>query len=139
MEETKEQQSLHRFLQFGIYLSVLIEIFLFFYADKLFTREYTDKFNLRFFAVKLVRIPFYHQLIYSKLFTLLLICLVSVGTLSRKNKDLNPKNQIVYPLAAGLIIVFSGIWFQGSNPLPFGWAPVGLIWRTSQALSPEHC
>jgi hypothetical protein len=124
MEETKEQQSLHRFLQFGIYLSVLIEIFLFFYADKLFARDYADKFNLRFFAIRLARIPFYHQLIYSKLFTLLLICLVSVGTLSRKNKDLNPKNHIVYPLAAGLIIFFSGIWFQGRQ-LPAVWMGAG--------------
>lgn len=131
MEETKEQQSLHRFLQFGIYLSVLIEIFLFFYADKLFARDYADKFNLRFFAVRLAKIPFYHQLIYSKLFTLLLICLVSVGTLSRKNKDLNPKNQIVYPLAAGLIIFFSGTWFQGRQPpavwMGAGWSDLAYI------------
>lgn len=113
MEETKEQQNLHRFLQFGIYLSVLIEIFLFFYADKLLNHSASDKFGLHFFAVRLARIPFYHQLLYSKFFTLMLICLVSVGTLSRKKKDLNPKNQIVYPLALGLIIFFSGIWFQG--------------------------
>ncbi len=131
MEETKEQQSLHRFLQFGIYLSVLIEIFLFFYADKLFAKDYADKFNLRFFAVRLARIPFYHQLIYSKLFTLLLICVVSVGTLSRKNKDLNPRNQIVYPLAVGLIIFFSGIWFQGRQPpavwMGAGWSDMAYI------------
>jgi hypothetical protein len=113
MEETKEQQSLHRFLQFGIYLSMLIEIFLFFYAEKFLDAGPTDKFCLRFFALRLSRIPFYHQLLYSKLLTLVLICLVSVGTLSRKKKDLNPKNQIVYPLAIGLIIFFSGIWFQG--------------------------
>ncbi|KAA8476839.1 TraM-binding TraD/TraG-like protein [Arcticibacter tournemirensis] len=124
MEETKEQQSLHRFLQFGIYLSVLIEIFLFFYAGKLMTQDYTDKYSLRFFAIRLARIPFYHQLLYSKLFTLLLICLVSVGTLSRKKKDLNPKNQIVYPLAAGLVIFFSGIWFQGRQP-PAVWMGAG--------------
>jgi hypothetical protein len=131
MEETKEQQSLHRFLQFGIYLSVLIEIFLFFYAGTLFVQDYADNFNLRFFAVRLARIPFYHKLIYSKLFTLLLICLVSVGTLSRKNKDLNPKNQIVYPLAAGLIIFFSGIWFQGRQPpavwMGAGWSDLAYI------------
>lgn len=48
MEETKEQQSLYKFLQFGIYLSVLIEVFLFFYASKFLTQDYTDKFNLRF-------------------------------------------------------------------------------------------
>ncbi|MEJ5993234.1 TraM recognition domain-containing protein [Pedobacter sp. Du54] len=124
MEETKEQQSLHRFLQFGIYLSVLIEIFLFFYADRLIAQDHADKYSLRFFAVRLAKIPFYHQLLYSKLFTLLLICLVSVGTLSRKNKDLNPKNHIVYPLAAGLLIFFSGIWFQGRRP-PAIWMGAG--------------
>ncbi|WP_199120308.1 TraM recognition domain-containing protein [Pedobacter sp. ASV28] len=118
MEETKEQQSLHRFLQFGIYLSVLIEIFVFFYAEKLFGDMPNDKFGLQFFAVKLTRIPIYHQLLYSKLFTLALICLVSVGTLSRKKKDLNPKNHIVYPLALGLLIFFSGTWFQGRQQGP---------------------
>lgn len=138
MEETKEQQSLHRFLQFGIYLSVLIEIFLFFYAGKMLAQDHADKFNLRFFAVRLARIPFYHQLLYSKLFTLLLICLVSVGTLSRKNKDLNPKNQIVYPLAAGLIVFFSGIWFQGRQPavlwMGAGWSD--LVYITSAIIGP---
>ncbi|MEJ5962916.1 TraM recognition domain-containing protein [Pedobacter immunditicola] len=124
MEETKEQQSLHRFLQFGIYLSVLIEIFLFFYAEMLMAQDYTDKYSLRLFAVKLARIPFYNQLLYSKLFTLLLICLVSVGTLSRKKKDLNPKNQIVYPLCAGLLIFFTGIWFQGRQQ-PSVWMGAG--------------
>jgi len=124
MEETKEQQSLHRFLQFGIYLSVLIEILLFFYYDRIFEGNYKDNLNLRFFAIRLARIPFYHELLYSKLFTLVLICLVSVGTLSKKNKDLNPKNQIVYPLAAGLIIFFSGIWFQGRHP-PVIWMGAG--------------
>jgi hypothetical protein len=124
MEETKEQQSLYKFLQFGIYLSVLIEVFLFFYASKFLTQDYTDKFNLRFFVIRLARLPFYHQLIYSKLFTLLLICLVSVGTLSRKNKDLNPKNHIVYPLVAGLIVFFSGILFQGKHT-PAIWMGAG--------------
>ncbi len=113
MEETKEQQSLHRFLQFAIYLSVIFEIFLFYYVDRLLNHQQEDGFGLIPFAIRLARIPIYKQLIYSKLFTILLICLVSIGTLSKKKKDLNPKNQIVYPLAIGLITVFSGIWFQG--------------------------
>jgi len=112
MEETKEQQSLHRFLQFGVYLSVLLEIFLFFYSYKL-SDPASENSYLRFFAVRLARLPFYEKLIYSKLFTFFLICLVSIGTLSRKNKDLHPKNQIVYPLASGLLLFFGGIWFQG--------------------------
>ncbi len=113
MEETKEQQSLHRFLQFAIYLSVVFEIFLFFYVTQLLIHQPKDDFGLIPFAVRLARIPIYKQLIYSKLFTILLICLVSIGTLSKKKKDLHPKNQIAYPLAIGLLILFSGIWFQG--------------------------
>lgn len=124
MEETKEQQSLYRFMQFGIYLSVLIEIFLFFYADKVVERGFTDTYRLGLFAAKLARIPFYQQLLYSKLFTLLLVCMVSVGTLSKKDKDLNPKNQIAYPLAAGFIVFFSSIWFQGRHPPPV-WVGAG--------------
>src|SRR5690606_21746174 len=100
MEETRQQQSLHRLLQFGIYLSVLVEVFLFFYAEKYLIEELADRYSLGLFALKLARIPFYSQLLYSKLFTLLLVCLVSIGTLSRKKKDLNPKSKIVYPLAA---------------------------------------
>lgn len=121
---------MHRFLQFGIYLSVILEIFLFFYAEKLPGQE-ADRYNLRLFALKLSRIPFYQQLVYSKIFTLLLICLVSIGTLSRKKKDLNPKNHIVYPLCAGLLVFFSGIWFQGhqSSPVAMGasWYDIAYI------------
>jgi len=115
MEETKEQQSLHRFLQFGIYLSVLIEIFLFFYAYRMLFDGGQDRLTIQHFALKILRIPFYQELAYSKIFTLLLVCLVSVGTLSRKKKDLDPKRQIAYPLALGLLITFSGIWFQGRS------------------------
>lgn len=112
MEETKAQQGLYGFLQFGIYLSVVLEVFLFFYVDRFLMTGTTDN-SLLLFAERLARMPFYDGLINSKLFTLLLICLVSIGTLSRKKKDLNPKSQIVYPLALGMLILFSGLWLQG--------------------------
>lgn len=122
MEETKEQQGLYRSLQFGIYLSVVLEVFLFFYVDRfLFTG--TTPNSLLLFAERLSRLPFYAELINSKLFTLLLISLVSVGTLSRKKKDLNPKTQIVYPLVLGILILFSGLWLQGRKSAPI-WGQV---------------
>ncbi|MBD1424033.1 type IV secretion system DNA-binding domain-containing protein [Sphingobacterium arenae] len=118
MEETKEQQGLYRSLQFGIYLSVVLEVFLFFYVDRFLLTGTSDS-SLVLFAERLSRVPFYDGLINSKLFTLVLICLVSIGTLSRKKKDLNPKNQIVYPLALGMLILFSGVWLHGrvSDPI----------------------
>lgn len=121
MEENKEQLGLYRIMQLAIYFSVLIEIFLFCYALKyLFQPDQPDPYRLRLFADKLFRIPFYEELLFSKLFTLLLICLVSVGTLSRKKINLDPKNHIVYPLALGMVVLFSGLWFhnKGSpNPM----------------------
>jgi len=117
MEETKEQQGLYRSLQFGIYLSVVLEVFLFFYVDRILLAGGANN-SLLLFAERLSRVPFYAELINSKLFTLVLICLVSVGTLSRKKKDLNPKTQIVYPLALGMLVLLSGLWLQGRGAAP---------------------
>jgi len=93
MEETKEQQGLYRFFQFAIYLSIFLEFYLFLYVEKSLEYGILNKTNL-LFATKLARIPFYSGLVASKLFTIFLVILVSIGTLSKKKKDLNPKNHI---------------------------------------------
>ncbi|WP_091153053.1 TraM recognition domain-containing protein [Mucilaginibacter pineti] len=115
MEETKGQQSLHRFLQFGIYLTVILDIFFFIYAPKLIASAVSQHYGLTRLVRGMSRMFIYQSPLNSKLFTLLLICLVSVGTLSRKKKDLNPINSIVYPLAAGVLVLFGGIWFFGRD------------------------
>lgn len=131
MEETKEQQSLHRFLQFGIYLSVALDILMFVYAHKIVGNAASVRYGLSHFLERIDRMIIYHHPLNSKLFTLILICLVSVGTLSRKKKDLNPKNSIVYPLTAGLLIFIGGLWFYGKTagvPLPnTNWYDIGYI------------
>lgn len=131
MEETKEQQSLHRFLQFGIYLSVALDVLLFVYAHKITDSATSEHYGLSHFLERMARIIIYNHPLNSKLFTLILICLVSVGTLSRKKKDLNPKNSIVYPLTAGLLIFIGGLWFYGKTaggPLLYtNWYDIGYI------------
>ncbi|MGJ1525510.1 TraM recognition domain-containing protein [Sphingobacterium spiritivorum] len=131
MEESKEQQAMHRFLQFAIYLSVAIDILMFIYAEKVIASPASERYGLSHFLVRMARIPIYHYPVHSKLFTLVLICLVSVGTLSRKEKDLNPKTAIAYPLAAGILLLFAGLWFYGrpgSWPLPYtSWYDIGYI------------
>lgn len=41
------------------------------------------------------------------------MCLVSIGTLAKKEIDLNPKKHIVYPLSIGLFLFFGSVIFQG--------------------------
>ena len=103
MEETRDQQKLHGFLQCGIYVSIALEASIFIYKQAPFWG---------FFHVpleKLSHLAMYQQLISSKLATFLLICLVSVGTMAKKKVDLDPKKHIGYPLALGLLLFFGSI------------------------------
>src|SRR5580698_9255319 len=100
MEETREQQRLHGFLQCAIYFSVFLEAAVFVYPHAPFWGFFEKPLE------SLSHIAIYHKLIYSKLSTFLLICLVSIGTLAKKKKDLDPKTQIVYPLCIGLLLFF---------------------------------
>lgn len=131
MEESKEQQVVHRFLQFGIYLSVGIDILMFMYAEKIIGHPLSERYGFSHFLERMARIAIYHYPVNSKLFTLILICLVSIGTLSRKEKDLNPKNAIAYPLVAGILLLPLCLWCygkQGTFPLPYtSWYDIGYI------------
>jgi hypothetical protein len=107
MEETREQQKLHGFLQCGIYISVALEACVFIYKKALVWGFFYKPLD------KLSRLPIYHNVIYSKLATLLLICLVSIGTLAKKKVDLKPKQDIIYPLAIGLLLFFGSVFWIG--------------------------
>jgi hypothetical protein len=107
MEETREQQKLHGFLQCGIYLSIALEAAIFIYIKAPFWGFFYAPLS------RIAELPVYQQLIYSKLCTFLLICLVSIGTLAKKEKDLNPKKHIVYPLAFGLCLFFGSMLYCG--------------------------
>lgn len=116
MEETREQQKLHGFMQSAIYLSILLEVIIFVYPKAPFWGFFIAPLD------KIAQVVIYSSLIYSKLTTLTLICLVSIGTLAKKEKDLNPKKHIVYPLSLGLFLFFSSVVFQGrASPLVFAY------------------
>jgi len=105
MEETREQQRLHGFLQCCIYFSVALEAAVFVYKGAPFWGFFNAPLE------KLSHLVIYRSLLYSKLSTLLLICLVSVGTLAKKKVELKPKQQIIYPLVIGLLLFFGSIIF----------------------------
>jgi hypothetical protein len=114
MEETKEMQKLHGFLQCLIYFMLATEVSVFVYLGA----PFWGIFNVG--LVKVKSLVIFSKLLYSKLSILLLICLVSIGTLSKKQLDLDPKTKIVYPLCIGLMCYFGSIPFYGKpSPLLF--------------------
>jgi len=105
MEESRDQQKLHGFLQCCIYLSIALEACIFIYQPAPVWGIFSNA------LYKLGQIIIYQNLVYSKLSTLLIICLVSIGTLAKKKVDLDPKKHIVYPLALGLVLFFGSLYF----------------------------
>ncbi len=115
MEETHEQHKLHGFMQCAIYLSIALEAAIFVYKQAPFWGFFYGALE------KLSHIVIYQQLMYSKLATLLLICLVSIGTLAKKKQDLDPKKHIIYPLSLGLFLFFGSIFYY-DRPSPIAFA-----------------
>jgi len=109
MEETREQQKLHGFLQCGIYITIALEAAVFIYRDAPFWGIFQVA------LMRISRLPIYNEVIYSKLSTFLLICLVSIGTLAKKKTDLDPKKHIVYPLAIGMVLFFGSMVYRGRD------------------------
>lgn len=109
MEESKELQKLYGFMQGFIYISICVEILLFIHFP--FSNGIMPVLE------KVARIPIYSNIIYSKLFTFLIIMVTCIGTRSKKDLDLDPVKQIIFPLIGGFIIFFgcSFLLFMGGN------------------------
>jgi hypothetical protein len=116
MEETRDQQKLHGFLQCLIYVMVALEAAIFVYIRA----PVWGIFSHALYRISLL--PFYRNLVYSKLAILLLICLVSIGTLAKKEVDLDPKKHIIYPLSLGLLLFFGSLFlYNRESPLAFAY------------------
>src|SRR5690606_28050443 len=101
MEEQKEQQKIYGFLQMFVYFFVLLDISINIYVS-------TGTFGP--FSLPLERLGntlVFRDVLYAKFFTLLLICLVGIGTLARKNPDADPKKHVAIPLGIGVILLFT--------------------------------
>lgn len=103
MEESKELQKLYGFMQAFIYITVCIEILLFVHFP--FSEQIMP------FLSKMAKIPIYSNILYSKLFTFFIIMVTCIGTRSKKDLELDPTKQIIFPLIFGFIMFFGSICF----------------------------
>ena len=116
MEESKELQKLYGFMQAFIYVTVSTEILLFVHF------QFSE--SIMPILSKLARIPIYSNIIYSKLFTFFIIMVTCIGTRSKKDLELDPIKQIIFPLILGFIIFFGSSFFLfmgAKNDKGFEW------------------
>jgi len=115
MEETREQQRLHRFLQFFVYFCLLLDFLVFVYGDNILADASAQLIGISDFLQRLARMPIFGDPFFSKGFLLVLLCLTSIGTLSKKKKDLDIKKAVVFPLISGLLLLLGGMYFLGGS------------------------
>lgn len=103
MEESNSLKKLYGFLQGAIYFYIVMEIFVFVISKK----TYTD--FLEPLSRPMGNLPFFDNLIYSKLVTIGLIFIVSVGTKSKKDLNFNPLKHIFFPSFLGIAFLVGSL------------------------------
>lgn len=106
MEESKEIQSLYKIFRMSVYISIGIEFFM--YALDPVALDYMNGILVTFHE-KLRTIPIYNNIILSKLTTLVLLCVASMGTKAKKNLEFNAKKMVIIPLSCGLVMVIASV------------------------------
>ena len=112
MEESRDLIVGYKIFRSLVYVSLLVEFFL--YA--------VDPGVLDFWGGILTDIHgrmkrwfIYHDgnLIWSKVATLLLICITSIGTRNKKQLEFDARKMVLYPLVAGFSIIILSVWLFG--------------------------
>ena len=112
MEETKELQTAYKIFRAVIYISLLMEFF-----------EYAVDPQLLDFWGGIVcdvhdrvkRWFIYHDdnLGWSKVATILVICITCVGTRNKKHLEFDTRRQVFYPIVGGFLLLILSVWLFG--------------------------
>ncbi|RYX78253.1 type IV secretory system conjugative DNA transfer family protein, partial [bacterium] len=109
MEERSELLGLHRFMQFSIYLFVFLDLLYFIIIPSIPTEEGNLSRVLMNIHQVMSRMILYERPIFSRIFIMILVMLVSIGTRSKKQRALSAKQHILLPLCIGLVLLFLGV------------------------------
>lgn len=112
MEESKELQGAYKIFRAVIYISILMEFFVYAVSP-----EMLDHWNgiLSDVHDRIKTWFIYHDgnLIYSKITTFALICITCVGTRNKKHLEFDARRQVLYPLISGVALLIAAVWFFG--------------------------
>lgn len=114
MEESKELQGAYKIFRAVIYISVLMEFFVYAFHPEVFDHwngivcDVHDRIKTWFI---------YHDgnLVYSKVATFLLICITCVGTRNKKHLEFDARRQVLYPLVGGVFFLVASVCLFGHS------------------------
>ena len=109
MEETKELQTAYKIFRTLIYVSLVVEFF-----EYAIDPELLDYWGGVVCDVhdRMKRWFIYHDgnLVWSKMATILCICITCIGTRNKKHIEFDARRQVLYPLVGGFIVTIVSIW-----------------------------
>lgn len=112
MEETKELQTMYKIFRCLIYLSLIVEFFE--YAIDPALLDYWGGIVCDIHSrVKRWFIYMDGNLVWSKIATIVLICITCIGTRNKKHLEFDARRQVFYPLVSGLFVTILSIWLFG--------------------------
>lgn len=109
MEESKELQGAYKIFRAVIYLSVLLEFFVY-----VFNPAPSGGWeNILYDIHARIRHWLIYQdghIVYSKVATFILVCITCVGTRNKKHLEFNARKQVLYPLTSGILLLVLSVW-----------------------------
>lgn len=102
MEESKELQKLYILFRTAIYISIFLEVIV--YVPFPFMKD------AAFFVERIAKWGIYDNLFYSKLATLLIVCITCIGTRAKKSLEFNPTKMVIVPLMMGFVLLGTSIY-----------------------------
>ena len=112
MEESKELQGAYKIFRAVIYIFLLMEFF-----EYAIDPEVLDHWNgiVCDLHGRIKRWFIYQDghLVYSKIATVILICITCIGTRNKKHLEFNARKQVLYPLVSGIGFLVLSVWLFG--------------------------
>ena len=102
MEESNELKKLYTLMQFITYIFVCLEVLLFV--------RFPFSQSIDIFLNLFRKLPFYSELLYSKILILVIIITTSIGTRAKKDINFHAGKQVVVPLVFGLLLFFGSVY-----------------------------
>ncbi len=107
MEESKELEKIYTLFRGIIYVSVLVEIGVY------IPREWLGEANIVFDRIRGFGI--YQNVVFSKLFSILIVIITSIGTRAKKRLDFDINKMVYAPLIVGLLSLITSVYLLGQG------------------------